>query len=83
MTHDEYKRQLADAIEALLELPLSNEAAWHILNFLQVMTQLFDERFYPQVLRHANRNRAQAQQEKPQNDSNCNNSIPWDDKIPF
>lgn len=82
MTHDQYERQLYNAINALLEMPLSDEAAWQILNFLQVMTKLFDERFYPQAVRHANPKLQQGKQ-KTAGDNNDDTEIPWDDDIPF
>jgi hypothetical protein len=64
-----------------LNLPLSDEAAWHIYQFLFAFIQQFEERYYSHIERHSTAEWA-AHKEAKQT-VQPSNEIPWDDDIPF
>lgn len=64
-------------IEDHLNLPLSEEAAWHIYQFLTTFTHQFEGRHYSQIQRYMAAERMEKQR------SPSNDGTPWDDEIPF
>lgn len=64
-------------IEDHLNLPLSDEAAWHIYQFLTAFIHQFEGRYYSHIQRYM----AAEQTAKQENQSN--DETPWDDDIPF
>lgn len=64
-----------------LNMPLSDEAAWHIYQFLFAFIQQFEERYYSHIDRHSTAEWA-AHQETKQTVQR-GDEIPWDDDIPF
>lgn len=64
-------------LEDPLNLPLSDEAAWHIYQFLTSFTHRFEGRYYSHIQRHM----AAEREEKPENP--LTDEAPWNDEIPF
>jgi hypothetical protein len=78
---DSDKNERVFTVDDHLNLPLSDEAAWHIYQFLAAFTQQFEERYYSHIQRHSSAEWEAHQEAKEA--VQPSDEIPLDDSMPF